>query len=99
MESDLVQESFVKDFEKVPGYKASFEFKNKMFTSMRSQRTSLVPFFKLGDMVARVKMQVDDTLDDNGAVVILDDCPDRILWLRGGSCLCSVQTIAVPSSD
>ena len=36
LESDLVQESFLKDFEKVPGYKASFEFKNKMFASMRS---------------------------------------------------------------
>ena len=28
LESDLVQESFLKDFEKVPGYKASFEFKD-----------------------------------------------------------------------
>ena len=75
LESDLVQESFLKDFEKVPGYKASFEFKNKMFASMRSQRT-LVPLFKLGDVVTRVKMQVDDTLDSSGAVVILDDSPE-----------------------
>ena len=30
LESDLIQESFLKDYEKVPGYKASFEFKNKM---------------------------------------------------------------------
>ena len=42
---------------------------------MRSQRTSLVPLFKLGDAVTRVKMQVDDTLDSCGAVVISDDCP------------------------
>ena len=46
LESDLVQESFLKDFEKVPGYKASFEFNKKMFASMRSQRTSLGPLFK-----------------------------------------------------
>ena len=39
---------------------------------MRSQRT-LVPFFKLGDLV---KMQVDDTLDSSGAVVIPDDDPE-----------------------
>ena len=31
LESDLVQESFLKDFEKTPSYKASFEFKTKMF--------------------------------------------------------------------
>ena len=61
---------------KVPGYKASFEFKNKMFASMRSQRTSLVPLFKLRDAVTRVKMQVDDTLDSSGAVVIPDDDPE-----------------------
>ena len=73
LESDLVQESFLKDFEKVPGYKASFEFKNKMFASMRSQRTSLVPLFKLRDTVTRVKMQVDDILDSCGTFVILDD--------------------------
>ena len=74
MESYLVQESFLKHFEKVPGYKASFEFKNKMFASMRSQRTSLVPLYKLGDAVTRVKMQVDGTLDSSGAIVIPDDC-------------------------
>ena len=74
MESYLVQDSFLKDFEKVPGYKASFEFKNKMFASMRSQRTSLVPLYKLADAVTRVKMQVDDTLDSSGAIVIPDDC-------------------------
>ena len=69
LERDLVQESSLKDFEKVPGYKASFEFKNKMFALMRSQRTS-VPLFKLGDAVTKVKMQVDDTLDGSGAVVV-----------------------------
>ena len=47
LESDLVQESFLKDYEKTPGYKASFEFKTKMFPFMRSQRTSLVPLFQL----------------------------------------------------
>ena len=43
---------------------------------MRSQRTSLVPLFKLRDVVTRVKMQVDDTLDSSRAVVILDDDPE-----------------------
>ena len=42
---------------------------------MRSQKTSLIPLSKLEDMVTRVKMQVDDTLDGSGAVVIPDDCP------------------------
>ena len=47
-----------------------------MFASIISQKTSLVPLFKLGDMVTRVKMQVDDTLDSSGAVVIPDDDPE-----------------------
>ena len=76
LECDLVQESFLKDFEKVPGYKANFKFKNKMFTSLRSQRTSLVPLFKLGDTVTRVRLQVDYTLDSNGAVGVPDDNPE-----------------------
>ena len=74
--SDLIEESFLKYFEKVPGYKANFDFKNKMFTSMRSQRTSFVPLFKLGDEITRVKMQIDDTLDSCGAVVIPEDNPE-----------------------
>ena len=41
-------------------YKTSYEFKTKMFTSMRSQRTSLCPLFKLRDLVAKVKLQVDE---------------------------------------
>ena len=76
LEIDLVQESFLKDFEKVPGYKANFEFKNKMFPSMKSQRTSLVTLFKLRDAVTRVKLQVDDTLDSCGAVALPDDSPE-----------------------
>ena len=36
LEIDLVMENFLKDYEKVPGYKSQFEFKNKMFASMRS---------------------------------------------------------------
>ena len=55
LESDLTQESFLKDLEKNPSYKASFEFKTNMFTSMKSQRTSLVPLFRLIDSVAQVK--------------------------------------------
>ena len=39
-----------------------------MFGSMRSQRTSLVPLFKHGDLVTTVKMQVDETFDSQGAV-------------------------------
>ena len=51
LESDLTQETFLKDYEKNPSFKASFEFKTKMFTSIKSQRTSLVPLFRLIDKV------------------------------------------------
>ena len=76
LENDLLQESFLKDFENVPGYKASFEFKNKMFASMRSQRTALVPLFKLGDEITRVKRGMDDTLDSCGAAIVPRDSPE-----------------------
>ena len=39
-----------------------------MFGSLKSQRTSLVPLFKLLDKVAEVKQMVDDTLDMSKAV-------------------------------
>ena len=59
------------DFEHVPSYKAQFEFKTKMQNSKRSKITALVPLFKLTDESHKVKMNVEDTLDTYGAVVIV----------------------------
>ena len=50
-------------------YKQAFDFKTKMFGSLRFQRTSLVPLFKLHDKVIEVKQKVDDTLNMSKAVV------------------------------
>ena len=47
-----------------------------MFGSLRSQRTSLVPLFKLLDKVAEVKQTVDDTLNMSKAVVASVSHPD-----------------------
>ena len=69
-------ESFLKDYEKTPGYRSAFEFKNKMFASMRSQRTALVPLFKLGDDITRIKRDVEDTMGSCGAVIAPRDNPD-----------------------
>merc|ERR1712237_309131 len=49
LESDLYQEDFLKEHEKNPSYKQAFDFKTKMFGSLKSQRTSLVPLLKLLD--------------------------------------------------
>ena len=92
LESDLVRKSFLKDYEKNPGYKASFGFKTKMFASMRSERTSLVPLFKLRDLVTKVKLQVDDTLDISGAAVILDGDPEAGYPAGRGYYPCCFQT-------
>ena len=83
LESDRVLESFPKDFEKTPGYETSFEFKTKLFALMRSQRTSLVPLFKLTNFVARVKQCVDETLEISGADVVQDDNPEAGFTDRG----------------
>ena len=71
-----MQESFLKDYIKNHSFKASFEFKAKMFASMKSQRTSLVPLFRLTDSVAQVKQHVDETLDISGAVVVPESNPE-----------------------
>ena len=47
-----------------------------MFLSIWSQRTSLVPLFKISYEVTNVKLQVDDTLKSCRAVVVLDDDPE-----------------------
>ena len=69
LESDLVMETFLRDYEKTPGYCSAFEFKNKMFVSMRSQRTALVPLFKIVDEITRIKRDVEDTMGSCGAVI------------------------------
>ena len=76
LESDLYQEAFLKEHKKNPSYKQAFDFKTKMFGSLKSQRTSLVPLFRLLDSVAQVKQKVDDTLDMSGAVVALEGHPE-----------------------
>ena len=49
LESDLYLEPFLKEHERNPSFKQAFDFKKKMFGSLKSQRTSLVPLFKLLD--------------------------------------------------
>ena len=45
LESDLYLEPFLKEHEKNPSYKQAYDFKTKMFGSLKAQRTSLVPLF------------------------------------------------------
>ena len=47
-----------------------------MFSSLKSQRTSLVPLYRLLDKVVQVKQTVDDTLDMSGAVVTPEGHPE-----------------------
>ena len=63
LESDLYLEPFLKEHEKNPSYKQAYNFKTKMFGSLRAQRSALVPLFKMIDKTVEVKQKVDDTLD------------------------------------
>ena len=47
-----------------------------MFGSLKSQRTSLVPLFRLLDKIAEVKQKVDDTLNMSEAVVAPEGHPE-----------------------
>ena len=76
LENNLTQKAFLKDFEKNSSFKQAFKFKTKMFVSMKSQRTSLVPLYRLSDQVAQVKQHVDETLDICRAVVFLEGNPE-----------------------
>ena len=49
LESDLYMEPFLKEHERNPSFKQAFDFKTKMFGSLKSQRMSLVLLFKLLD--------------------------------------------------
>ena len=69
LESDLYLEPFLKEYEKNLSYKQAYDFKTKIFGSLRAQRTALVPLFKLLDKIVEVKQKVDDTLDMSKAVV------------------------------
>ena len=69
LESDLYLESFLKEYKKNHSYKQAYDFKTKMFGSLRAQRSALVPLFKLLDKIVEVKQKVDDTLDMSKAVV------------------------------
>ena len=63
MESNLNDNNFLKEYEKVQGYKSHFEIKSKIQTSMRLQRTLLDQIFVLADEVTKVMMEMKDTLD------------------------------------
>ena len=45
LESDLYQEAFLKEHKKNPSYKQAFDFKTKILSSLKYQRTFLVPLF------------------------------------------------------
>ena len=44
LESDLYQEPFLKEHEKNPSYKQAYDFKTKMFGSLKAQRPALVHY-------------------------------------------------------
>ena len=76
LESDIYMEPFLKEHERNPSFKQAFDFKTKMFGSLKSQRTSLVPLFKLINRLVEVKQQVDDNLDMSKAVIAPVGHPD-----------------------
>ena len=76
LESDLSQESFLKDHEKNLAYKQVFDFKNRMFQSLKTQRTSLVSILKLTDLVTDIKHRVDEALDMSGAIAASQEHPE-----------------------
>ena len=75
LQSDLSQESDLIDHENNPAYKQAFDFKNRMFQSLKTQNTSLVFILKLTDLVTDIKHKVDEALDMNGALVTSQDHP------------------------
>ena len=48
----------------------AYDFKTKMFCSLKAQRNVLVLLFKLLDRLVEVKQKVDDTLDMGKAFLL-----------------------------
>ena len=55
LESILYLEPFLMGHKQTPSYKPVYDFKTKMFGSLKAQRTSLVPLFKLLDRLVEEK--------------------------------------------
>merc|ERR1712240_414842 len=55
LESNLAQESFLKDHEKNLAYKQALKFKNRMLQYLKTQRTSLISILKFRDSVTDMK--------------------------------------------
>ena len=69
-EADPQKEDFLKDYEKVPGFQAAFEYIRKMQASAKSLRTGMIPLFHLADTLVATTVETRATLDECGAVVI-----------------------------
>ena len=63
-------ESFLRQFEKAPGFKPAFEFKRKMQASARSLQTSMVPLFHLADQLNTIKAEAERTVTECGAEIV-----------------------------
>ena len=78
LESNLGQESFLKDHEMNLAYKQAFDFINRSFESLKHQRTSLVSILKLTDEVTAIKKKIDKALDMIGAVAASQEHPESL---------------------
>ena len=51
-EADLQKEDFLKDYKKVPGFQAAFEYMRKMQAPVKSLQTGMITLFYLADTLA-----------------------------------------------
>ena len=70
-EADLQKEDFLKDYKKVPGFQAAFEYIQKMQASAKSLRTGMIPLFNLADTLVATTVETRATLDECGLWLFL----------------------------
>lgn len=71
--ADLQKEDFFKEYEKMPGYQAAFDYMRKMQASARSHRIGMIPLFYLADTLMKTTEETRNALDGCRAVVVPDD--------------------------
>ena len=89
-EADLQKEDFLKDYEKVPGFQAAFEYMRKMQAFAKSLYTGMILLFHLAYTLATTKEETMATLDECGA-------RHSVYMLGPGNHLCIAETIALRS--
>ena len=69
LNSDLKQENFLSEYEKLPQMQQIFDFKKRQQAAAVTLRTAQIPLFHIADKLGDAKHELQTTVEACGAVV------------------------------